>query len=178
MKKIPIIILVGIIVTRITVLSVSAQDSTLTPQQQRLNTQQQRQELRQENQEQRQENRHQRRSDIAGNHADRLEYRLQIYYPRLQQLVAKIQNQINRLSDDGNDMTRMQNQLDTVKENLRQANALWQQSINEFRAINPDDYQTQRTQALTASDHVQQARRLFVQVVQDLKEIVRRLKTY
>jgi len=137
--------------------------------------QENRQELRAEieaNVEERQENRQERRADIAGRHADRLENRFGFYEGRLNALIAKLQTRLVTLSNSGVDTAEAQAKLNEALTTLSKAVETGDAAISAFNAIQPDEFEAQKTQAQAARDLAVEAREGFKSTVALMREAV------
>ncbi len=138
-----------------------------------------RQEIRQEVKDTRVEIQGQRqelRSDIAGNHATRLERRFAAYYTRMTNIATRITNRITTLKNSGKDTTAVQTKLDAAKATLESAKTKGAEAVAAFRAIDPAKFSEQKDKAIAARDLAMAARKLFVQASQELKATVVELK--
>jgi hypothetical protein len=116
------------------------------------------------------------RSNIAENHANRLQNRFGFYFSRLDNIIARFQRRLDALKGEGRDVTSIQTKLDAAKSKLAEAKAKGGEAIAAFRAIDPAKFSEQRTQRLAARDLASAARKLFVETHNLLKEAVRLLK--
>ena len=134
-----------------------------------------RQEQIQENKAERVENRQQRRSDIAENHALRLEKRFGSYYTRLSAIVTKIQARID--ASTTKNTTEAQSKLTEAKTRLEQAKVSADSAIAQFKAIDPTKWEEQKEKAKLARDEANKARQGFIDTLKLLNESVKLLKS-
>lgn len=131
------------------------------------------QEIRQERREERQEF----RSNVAENHAGRLERRFGFYYTRFNNIINRFQTRLDTLKQKGKDVASVQAKLDLAKAKLAQAKTKGDAAVTAFRAIDPSKFSEQKTEALAARDLANQARDLFKQTSDLLKDALKALKT-
>lgn len=115
-------------------------------------------------------------SDIAQNHANRLEHRFDFYFTRLDNIITRLERRLNTLQAQGKNVTPIQVKLDAAKTKLTEAKTKGAEAIAAFKAIVPAKFSEQKTGARTARDQAQIARKLFVDTQQLLQEAVRALK--
>lgn len=116
------------------------------------------------------------RSQVAANHATRLERRFNFYATRFEGIIARIKLRLQTLSTAGKDVSSLEVKLNTAISVLTQAKTKGAQAISAFQAIDPDRFSEQRSQALSARDLAKEARELFLETHQLLKEIILALK--
>lgn len=132
----------------------------------RTENQEMRQESRQEMRTTIQENAQDRRSRVAENHANRLEQRFGVYYTRLANISARLEQRIATLKGQGKNVARAEASLAKGKAALAEAQKLSADAVAQFRAIDPAKYSEQRPAALKARDTAQAARQKFVEAKQ------------
>jgi hypothetical protein len=115
----------------------------------------------------------QTRAKILEKHANRLQNRfLNIYYPRLEKLIAKFQDRLNLMAENGKDITAAQGKLDEASDKLTEAKVYADQCVSEFKNIDPDKYESQRELALAAKETAQKARAAFKESRDLLKQVL------
>lgn len=127
--------------------------------------------------EERTEQREERRSEVAENHANRLEKRFQFYYERMSKIVVRFQARVDLLKNDNKNVASTQTKLDAAKAKLEEAKIKGTAAVAAFRAIDPAKFSEQRNQALAARDLAKEARNLFFEAHKLLKEALKSLKT-
>ena len=133
-------------------------------------------ENREEVRELRQENRQEVRSVVAENHANRLERRFKFYYDRLSGIASRIQTRLDTLKSNGKDTTTALAKLTEAKTKLESAKTLGAQSVAAFRAIDPANFEEQKTEAKAARDLANQARAAFKDALALLKAVLKEVK--
>jgi hypothetical protein len=116
------------------------------------------------------------RSDIAKNHANRLERRFQAYYTRLSGIIARFQTRLDTLKAAGTDTASIQAKLEIAKTKLEAAKVKGAEAVASFRAIDPAKWSEQKAAALAARDQANAARALFKEALSALKEALKALK--
>ena len=116
------------------------------------------------------------RSDIAKNHADRLERRFAAYFNRLTNIITRFQTRLDALKAGGTDVTSIQSKLDAAKTKLAAAKTKGAEAVAAFRALDPAKWSEQKTEALAARDLANQARSLFKETLGLLKDALFALK--
>lgn len=116
------------------------------------------------------------RSEVAAMHANRLDNRFGFYHRRLNTVIEKMQTRINKLKENGKDVTAAQTKLDEAKAKLAEANKYSMDSIAKFRSIDPAKYAEQKAIALEARDLAAKGREAFVATTKLLKECLELLK--
>lgn len=135
------------------------------------------QEIRQERREDISEERQEFRSNVAENHANRLERRFGFYYTRFNNIINRFQTRLDTLKQAGKDTTSVQAKLDLAKAKLLEAKTKGEAAVAAFRAIDPAKFSEQKTEAFAARDLANQARDLFKQTGNLLKDALKALKT-
>lgn len=170
MKKYLLIVATALLLTPITVRAES--DENVTRRRPDHPAQAEIQEIRQDRMEDRQE----RRSNIAENHANRLERRFTFYYTRLSNIIIRFEKRLDILKADGKDIAAVSAKLTEVKTKLESAKAKGAEAVAAFRAIDPAKFSEQKTEALAARDLANSARKLFVETHTLLKDALKSLK--
>jgi len=141
------------------------------------------QEIRQERMEDRQEKREEVkekvqeiRSNVAENHANRLERRFAFYYSRLSNIITRFEKRLDILKADGKDVSAISAKLTEVKTKLESAKAKGVEAVAAFKAIDPDKFSEQKSEAMAARDLANSARKLFVDTHTLLKDALKSLK--
>lgn len=116
------------------------------------------------------------RCQVAQVHQRRLDRRFGFYYARLSKMIDKVQGWIDRLTDDGKDLSDAQTKLDESSSKLDDAKEAADASIDGFGRIDELNCEGQRDQALEARDYAQAARSLFKEALQLMKEAFRLVK--
>lgn len=142
-----------------------------------------RQELRNEMKEERSERRkeiqtarQEFRSDVAENHAARLERRFGLYSTRFTGIFTRFQSRIDILKNEGKDTALVQTKLDAAKLKLDEAETKGKEAVAAFRAIDPAKFEEQKEKAFAARDLAVSARKLFVDTHNLLKDALKELK--
>jgi len=117
------------------------------------------------------------RSNIAENHANRLEKRFKFYSERLNNIISRFQTRLDLLKKDGKDPSSAQAKLDAAKAKLAEAKVKGEAAVAAFKAIDPAKFSEQKTEALAARDLATAARKLFIDTETLLKEALKSLKT-
>lgn len=130
------------------------------------------QEIRQERMEDRQEI----RSNVAQNHANRLERRFEFYYKRLTNIITRFERRLDILKADGKDVSAVNTKLTAVKTKLAEAKSKGDSAVAAFKAIDPAKFSEQKTQVLAARDLATEARKLFIETHTLLKDALKSLK--
>jgi hypothetical protein len=117
-----------------------------------------------------------RRTRIAENHANRLEQRFGVYYTRLANIAARLEQRIAVLKGQGKNVARAEASLTTGKAALAEAQKLSAEAVVQFRAIDPAKYAEQRPAALKARDKAQAARQTFIEAKQAFQTTIQALK--
>ena len=123
-----------------------------------------------------QEVRQERRANIAQNHAERLSNRFGFYSQRLVNLIVKIKSSLEAMAADGKDVTEALNKINEAQEALDNAKLLGEKAVAEFSAIDPENYESQRDQALAAKEIADQAREEFKNAVTLMRESIKLAK--
>ena len=123
-----------------------------------------------------QEVRQERRANIAQNHAERLSNRFGFYSQRLVNLIVKIKSRLEAMAADGKDVTEALNKINEAQEALDNAKLLGEKAVAEFSAIDPENYESQRDQALAAKEIADQAREEFKNAVTLMRESIKLAK--
>lgn len=117
------------------------------------------------------------RAEILAGHAERLRYRfLEVYAARFNTIIEKIRNRLVIMQEEGKDVAAAQAKLANAQVQLETAQKTTQAAINQFEAIDADNYEAQRELALQARDTAQQAREEFRSVLNLIKETVQLAK--
>jgi hypothetical protein len=131
----------------------------------------------QEIREDRMENRQERRSNVAENHANRLERRFEFYYKRLTNIITRFQRRLDILKAEGKDISTVTTKVAAVKSKLEEAKTKGMAAVSAFKAIDPAKFSEQKTEALAARDLATEARKLFIETHALLKDALKSLKT-
>jgi hypothetical protein len=123
-----------------------------------------------------QEIRQDRRSNVAENHANRLERRFAFYYSRLSNIITRFEKRLDILKADGKDITAVSAKLAEVKTKLESAKAKGTEAVAAFKAIDPAKLSEQKTQIVAALDLTNSARKLFIETQTLLKDALKSLK--
>lgn len=126
------------------------------------------QEIRQERQE--------FRSQVAENHANRLERRFKFYFDRMTSIIARFQARLDTLKTAGKDVSAIQTKLDGVKAKLAEAKTKGESAVSAFRSIDPSKLSEQKLEIKAARDLAEAARALFKEVHALLKDVLKSLK--
>jgi hypothetical protein len=175
MKKYLLIALTSLILTPTVVMAVS--DENITKRRpDNSPSQVQVQEIRQERIEERTEKREEvkekiqeRRSNIAENHATRLEKGFASYFMRFSNIISRFQTRLDLLKKEGKDVASAQTKLDSAKTKLSEARSKGDASIAAFKAIDPAKVTEQKTELIAARDMATAARKLFTETHDLLK---------
>lgn len=116
------------------------------------------------------------RSNVAENHANRLERRFKFYFDRLSGIITRFQTRLDTLKAGGKDISTVQTRLDAAKTKLAEAKTKGEVAVTAFRAIDPAKFNEQKTEAKAARDLAQAARALFKEVHNLLKDALKSLK--
>jgi hypothetical protein len=182
MKKYLLIALTSLILTPTVVMAVS--DENITKRRpDNSPSQVQVQEIRQERIEERTEKREEvkekiqeRRSNIAENHATRLEKRFASYFMRFSNIISRFQTRLDLLKKEGKDVASAQTKLDSAKTKLSEARSKGDASIAAFKAIDPAKVTEQKTELIAARDMATVARKMFAESNDLLKLALKELK--
>ncbi|MFH1244154.1 MAG: hypothetical protein V1487_01060 [bacterium] len=117
------------------------------------------------------------RSKVAENHANRLEKRFTFYYERMEKIIARFQTRLDTLKGQGKDTAPTQAELNGAMAQLVLAKSKGEAAIAAFRALDPTKFQEQKIERLAARDLAKEARGLFLETHQLLKEALKSLKT-
>ena len=117
------------------------------------------------------------RSNVAENHANRLEKRFNAYYSRLSNIGTRLQSRITELNSTGKDTANAQLKLTQALTTLESAKTKGAESVSAFRAIDPAKFSEQRDKAFAARDLAEAARKLFKQATEELKVATKEVKT-
>ena len=131
------------------------------------------QEVRQESQTLRQEI----RSNVAQNHANRLERRFEFYYKRLNNIITRFESRLELLKNGGKNTSAAQLKLDAAKAKLEAAKLKGEEAVAAFKAVDPAKYAEQKTAILAAKDTAVAAKQLFQDAFDLLKLALKELKT-
>jgi len=126
--------------------------------------------------EEKKEDRQARRSEIAENHAERLEKRFGAYTQRLTTLSEKIQTRIDAVKAQGNDTASSQEKLDSGLAALTSARSYADQSVAQFRAIDPEKFEEQKSEAQAARELADKAREGYKNALELFRSAVKELK--
>lgn len=176
MKKITLLTLLLMMVVALPVYAEEGQTLRETRMENRQERREEVQENRQEVRELRQENRQEVRSMVAENHANRLERRFKFYYDRLSGIASRIQTRLDTLKSNGEDTTAALSKLTEAKTKLESAKTLGAQSVAAFRAIDPTNFEEQKTEAKAARDLANQARAAFKDALLLFKNVLKEVK--
>jgi predicted nuclease with TOPRIM domain len=114
---------------------------------------------------------------ILEKHAKRLSWRTNLYYRRLNHLIEKLQNRIDKLTAQNINTATAQNKLDQAQDQLDQAKALADEAVSQFKTIDPNTVDNPGDYAHAARDFARQARTSFTEVVGLLKETIQIIRT-
>lgn len=134
------------------------------------------QENREEVRELRQENRQEIRSDIASNHALRLERRFHYYYSRLNGIATRIEKRLTTLKTEGKDTSSAEAKLAEAKTKLESAKTLGEEAITTFRSLDPAKFSEQKVQIQSARALADSARLAFSSALTSLKSVLQEVK--
>ena len=118
----------------------------------------------------------QRQNERISRLADRATERFTHHHDQLQRIIDRIGSNVTKLQNSGKDMSAVQNNLDTAKKDLANADQLGQnaaQKIHDLASKSPSITDADRTAVRTA---VQSAQQAYVQVVKDLRTTIETLK--
>ncbi len=115
-------------------------------------------------------------SQIAENHANRLERRFGYYNTRLDNIITRFQKRLDALKAEGKDVASNQAKLDAAKAKLGEAKAKGAEAIAAFKAIDPAKFSEQKTERHAARDLAIMARKLYFETHKLLVEAVKLLK--
>ena len=135
-----------------------------------------RMEDRQENREEFKDKMQEVRSNVAENHANRLERRFAFYYSRISNIITRFGKRLDILKADGKDISDASAKLGSAKSTLELAKAKGAEAVSAFKAIDPAKFSEQKTQVLTARDLANSARKLFLDSHTLLKDALTALK--
>jgi len=166
MKKIILLALTVLLLTPSLVLAVS--DENVTKRRPDTETRLEVQEIRQERQ--------MIRSNVAENHATRLEKRFTSYFTRFTGIIARFQARLDLLTKEGKNIDSVQTKLTAVSAKLTLAQAKGVEAVKAFRAIDPAKFAEQKTELLAARDLAVSARKLFEETHTLLKDALKALK--
>lgn len=172
-------ILALLIILSVPSLALATSDENVTKRRPDRPAQAEIQEIRQERKEDREETREkvqEIRSNVAENHANRLERRFAFYYSRLSNIITRFEKRLDILKADGKDITAVSAKLTEVKTKLESAKAKGIEAVAAFKAIDPAKFSEQKTEALAARDLANSARKLFVETHTLLKDALKSLK--
>lgn len=116
------------------------------------------------------------RSNVAENHANRLERRFKFYFDRLTGIITRFQTRLDTLKTSGKDVTTVQTKLDSSKTKLSEAKTKGETAVLAFRAIDPAKFSEQKSEAKAARDLAEEARTLFKEAHSLLKDALKSLK--
>lgn len=117
------------------------------------------------------------RAEILAKHAERLRHRfLEVYYDRFTKIIEKIQNRLTFMTGEGKDVAAAQAKLTEARTQLETAKSTTLAAIEQFQAVDGENYEAQKDQALKARDLAKQARDEFRGVLILIKEAVQLAK--
>lgn len=111
------------------------------------------------------------RDRMAQLHADRLERRFGFYYLRLGNIIERLQSRLDSMSAEGTNVEDAQEALDSASDKLDEAYELAQQAISQFQEASQG--QSMDEMARSAASLALRAQTMFVEVVMDLRKVVR-----
>lgn len=114
-----------------------------------------------------------RRADFAQLHADRIEFRFNIYTEHLLNLANRIEVRAQMMSNNGKNTTEALEKVTEARTYIAAAQANGEDAVSKFRSIDPANYETQREIALAARDLADSARVEFVTALDLLHDAVR-----
>lgn len=123
-----------------------------------------------------QEIRQERRSNVAENHANRLERRFAFYDSRLRNIITRFEKRLDILKADGKDITAVSAKLTEVKSKLESAKAKGVEAVAAFKAIDPAQFSEQKVESFAARDLAVATRKLYLEVHVLLKDALKALK--
>lgn len=117
-----------------------------------------------------------RRSDLAENHANRLEKRFSAYYTRLSDIILRFQKRLNLLKAEGKAVETAEADLNKAKSSLESAKLKGAEAVSAFKAIDLSSLADQKTALMAARDLANAARKLFADAHTHLKAALKSLK--
>lgn len=114
----------------------------------------------------------QARAQMLNQHAMRIQKRYTFYYQRLTSISEKIETRLEKLAEEGKDVTQGQERLADALKLLEQAMEKAETAQEGFNNVEPEDYQAQRRIALQARDDALQAQALFMQTLLEMRQAV------
>lgn len=117
-----------------------------------------------------------KRSQIASNHADRLEKRFNAYYARLASIILRFEQRLALLKSDGKSVASVETDLSNSKAKLEEAKFKGTEAVAAFRAIDPTKFSEQKAELKAARDAAELARKLFKESHELLKKALKSLK--
>jgi hypothetical protein len=109
-------------------------------------------------------------------HTRRLNQRYQLYFMRFSRLMAKVQTRLDKMEAAGYDTEAAQAKLNQASMALDAAQDKADEVLEQFSAVDPENYPTQRTQALAARDAAQEVHLLYREVQRLLVETIQLMK--
>ncbi len=117
------------------------------------------------------------RSNVAENHANRLEKRFSFYFDRLTAIIVRFNTRLDSLNAKDPVVINLRSKLTTANTKLIEAKTKGDEAVDAFRGIDPSAFSEQKAAVLAARDMANSARKLFVEVHVLLKEAIKTLKT-
>lgn len=114
---------------------------------------------------------------VAQNHSTRLANRFKFYENRLTAIITRFQSRLDILKQEGVSVSSVQAKLDLVKDKLQDAVTQGGKAIVAFESIQSGTLVEQRTALLSAKELADEARGLFRETHELLKQALRELKT-
>lgn len=116
------------------------------------------------------------RSNVAENHANRLERRFKFYFDRLTNILTRFDKRVATLKSEGKNTASVETSLTAAKTKLAEAKTKGDASVAAFKAIDPAKFSEQKTAALAARDLAISARKLFMDTHSLIKDALKALK--
>ncbi len=116
------------------------------------------------------------RSNVAENHANRLERRFKFYFDRLTNILTRFDKRVATLKSEGKNTATVEASLASAKTKLAEAKTKGDAAVASFRAIDPAKFSEQKTEALAARDLAMAARKLFQDTHSLIKDALKALK--
>jgi hypothetical protein len=126
--------------------------------------------------EQRMENLQERRDQVLENIASRVELRFTRHEERLQNWIDRATKHVTTMEGNGKNMTNAKKALETAKTSLATATKLGDDAVVKLRAVTPENWSAQKTDAMAAREAVKKAQVAYAQVVKDMQQALRELK--
>lgn len=116
------------------------------------------------------------RSNVAENHANRLERRFKFYFDRLTNILTRFDKRVATLKSEGKNTAAVESSLAAAKTKLSEAKTKGDAAIAAFKAIDPAKFSEQKTEAMAARDLAMAARKLFMDTHSLIKDALKALK--